>query len=163
MTGEPTEPGARSSASCRHYPLAGAEIMTAEATIRQAVVLICTTCGSAGAPAGTPPAGLLLARSTVAFVGDAGDVRIEGVRCLASCSRGPSAAIRCDGAWTYIFGHLDQARDGPALVEGARLLASAADGLLPWRGRPEVLKRATIARLPPDDIPGEVVALGPTD
>lgn len=126
--------------------------------IRQATVLVCTTCGTAGAAAGTAPAGLLLARSAAASVGDARDVRVEGVRCLANCSRGPSAAIRCDGAWTYVFGHLTESRDGPALVEGARLLAAAADGLLPWRTRPEVLKRATIARLPPANTSGDAIA-----
>jgi predicted metal-binding protein len=35
------------------------------------------------------------------------------------------------------------------LVEGAKLLAGAADGILPWRGRPEILKRGLIARVPP--------------
>jgi predicted metal-binding protein len=35
--------------------------------------------------------------------------------------------------------------------------AAAADGLLPWRTRPEVLKRATVARLPPADMPGDEV------
>lgn len=126
----------------------------------QAVVLVCTTCGAARAPAGAPPAGLLLAWSAAAFLGGARDVRVEGVRCLANCSRGPSAAIRCEGAWTYVFGHLDESRDGPALVAGARLLAAAADGLLPWRGRPEVLKRATIARLPPANTPGQAIEPG---
>lgn len=122
---------------------------------RQAVVLVCTTCGAAGAPVGASPPGLLLARSAVAALGDAADVRVAGVRCLANCSRGPSAAIRCDGAWTYIFGPLDGPGDGAALVTGARLLAAAPDGLLPWRDRPEVLKRAVIARLPPTDSPGD--------
>src|SRR5690242_6382049 len=124
---------------------------------RQATVLVCTTCGLAGAPAGAVPAGLVLARSAAAYLGGARDVRVEGVRCLANCSRGPSAAIRCDGAWTYVFGPLDESRDGPALVEGARLLGTAPDGLLPWRGRPEALRRATIARLPPADIAGDAV------
>ena len=32
---------------------------------------------------------------------------------------------------------------------GPRLLARAADGILPWRGRPEPLKRGLIARVPP--------------
>ena len=36
-----------------------------------------------------------------------------------------------------------------ALIEGARLLAGAGDGLMPWRGRPEPLKRGLIARVPP--------------
>ena len=59
------------------------------------------------------------------------------------------AAMRREGAWTYVFGDLDAARDGAALVEGARLLARSADGLMPWRGRPEPLKRGLIARVPP--------------
>ena len=70
------------------------------------------------------------------------------MRCLANCSRGPSAALRCNGSWTYVFGGLDLACAG-ALVEGARMLARAADGILPWRGRPEPLKRGLIARVPP--------------
>lgn len=132
--------------------------MTVSRPIGQATVLVCTTCGVADVAAGAPPAGLLLARRTAAASGRAAaDVRVEAVRCLANCSRGPSAAIRCDGAWTYVFGHLDESRDGPALVEGARLLAAAADGLLPWRGRPEVLKRTLIARLPPAGVPGDAV------
>lgn len=129
--------------------------MTVGTAIRQATVLVCTTCGAANAPAGTLPPGLVLARNTAASLGQATDVRVEGVRCLANCSRGPSAVIRCEGAWTYVFGQLDESCDGPALVAGARMLAAAADGLLPWRGRPEALKRAVIARVPPADIPGE--------
>lgn len=137
--------------------------MSAGAMIRQATVLVCTTCGAASAAAGAPSAGLILARNALASLGDAGDVRVESVRCLANCSRGLSAALRCDGAWTYVFGHLDESRDGPALVVGARLLAAAADGLLPWRGCPEALKRGTVARVPPTGIPGEAVESGPKD
>jgi predicted metal-binding protein len=134
--------------------------MAAGAMSGQAVVLVCTTCTAAGTSAGAAPAGLILARNAAASLGESGDVRVEGVRCLANCSRGPSAALRCAGAWTYVFGHLDEARDGPALVQGARLLAAAADGLLPWCGRPEVLKRAMIARLPPPDTPGQAIEPG---
>jgi predicted metal-binding protein len=60
-----------------------------------------------------------------------------------------SAAIRCENAWTYIFGGLDPAQDGPSLITGAQLLARATDGIMPWRGRPESLKRGLIARIPP--------------
>jgi predicted metal-binding protein len=34
---------------------------------------------------------------------------------------------------------------------GAQLLAQATDGIMPWRGRPESLKRGLIARIPPID------------
>ena len=57
--------------------------------------------------------------------------------------------MRCDGAWTYIFGGLEADRDAGALIEGAQLLARAEDGVMPWRGRPDILKRGLIARVPP--------------
>jgi predicted metal-binding protein len=56
--------------------------------------------------------------------------------------------MRCNGSWTYVFGGLDVTCAG-ALIEGARMLASAADGILPWRDRPAPLKRGLIARVPP--------------
>jgi predicted metal-binding protein len=54
-----------------------------------------------------------------------------------------------------VFGGLDPERDAAALVEGARLFARASDSIMPWRGRPEVLKRGLIARVPPIDFEEE--------
>ena len=69
--------------------------------------------------------------------------------------RGCTAVLRRNDpsapAWTYVFGHLDPATDAQALVQGAKLLAGSADGLMPWRGRPDALKRGLIARVPPFD------------
>ena len=45
------------------------------------------------------------------------------MKCLGNCSRGPSAAMRSNGSWTYVFGGLD-VTCAEALVEGARLLAA---------------------------------------
>jgi predicted metal-binding protein len=121
----------------------------------RAVVLVCITCrGSAGAAAGSLSSDLpggALAEATIRAAGGAADVSVKRVRCLANCGRGPSAAIRCENSWTYVFGHLTPGIDGPALIAGARLLAQSADGTMPWRGRPETLKRGLIARVPPAD------------
>jgi len=112
-------------------------------------VYVCTTCKRAGEPDSEPRPGALLAAATErAAAGTEVDVR--RLRCLANCTRGPSAAMRCNGSWTYVFGGLD-ATCADALIEGARLLAGAADGILPWRDRPEILKRGLIARVPPID------------
>ena len=115
-------------------------------------VYVCTTCKRAGEPDTEPRPGALLAAATErAAAGTEVDVR--RLRCLANCTRGPSAAMRCNGSWTYVFGGLD-ASCADALIEGARLLARAADGIMPWRGRPEPLKRGLIARVPPLDFEG---------
>ena len=145
----------------------------------RATVLVCITCRPAGAPAAiqgadTPAAralntdacvadalaadvlaadeprpGLILADATAAAAANASDISVQRVRCLGNCGRGLSAAIRCDNAWTYVFGGLEAPRDGLTLIAGARLLAGAADGIMPWRDRPEPLKRGLVARIPP--------------
>jgi predicted metal-binding protein len=115
-----------------------------------AMVYVCVTCRRPGDPEDGPRPGLTLARA-VAEAAEGTGVAVCEVECLANCSRSLSAAMRCNGAWTYIFGGLDPDRDAEALIAGARLLARAEDGILPWRGRPDVLKRGLIARVPPAD------------
>jgi predicted metal-binding protein len=117
-------------------------------------IYVCITCRRASDPEDAPRPGLALARATARAAKGTG-VTVRQIRCLANCSRALSAAVRRDGAWTYIFGGLEADTDAAALVEGARLLARASDGLMPWRGRPEVLKRGLIARVPPIDFPEE--------
>lgn len=112
-----------------------------------ATIYVCITCRHPGEPESEPRPGAVLAAAT-AKAAEGGGVAVQPVRCLANCTRGLSAAVRCNGSWTYVFGGLDAAC-GPALVEGARLLAGAADGIMPWRGRPQSLKRGLIARVPP--------------
>jgi predicted metal-binding protein len=117
-------------------------------------IYVCITCRRASDPEDGARPGLLLARE-IARAADGSGVTVRQIRCLANCNRACSAAIRRDGAWTYVFGGLDPERDAPALIEGAKLFASAADGLMPWRGRPDILKRGLIARVPPIDFEDE--------
>jgi predicted metal-binding protein len=113
------------------------------------MIYVCTTCRRAGEPESEPRPGALLAEATERAANGT-EVTVRRLKCLANCTRGPSAAMRCDGSWTYLFGGLD-ATNAEALIEGARLLAAATDGILPWRGRPDILKRGLIARVPPLD------------
>ncbi|HEX5930689.1 MAG TPA: DUF1636 family protein [Methyloceanibacter sp.] len=117
-------------------------------------IYVCITCRRQGEPEIDPTPGLRLARATSRAAEGTG-VAVRRVRCLANCNRGLSAAIRRDGAWTYVFGGLDPDRDAAALVEGARLFAAAREAIMPSRGRPEILKRGLIARVPPIDFEEE--------
>jgi predicted metal-binding protein len=116
-------------------------------------IYVCTTCKRQGhqdsEPETDPRPGALLAAATERAA-DGTNVIVRRLACLANCTRGPSAALRCNGSWTYVFGGLDAA-NAQDLVDGARLLATAANGILPWRGRPDILKRGLIARVPPID------------
>lgn len=109
-------------------------------------VLVCSSCRDETGSDAHPRAGALLARATRAAAGGAFAVR--EVECLGNCKRRLSAALLRDGCWSYVFGDLT-AEAGPDLIEGARLLAGSQDGLIPWRGRPDSLKRGLVARIPP--------------
>jgi predicted metal-binding protein len=123
----------------------------AEASI---TIFVCITCRG-GLPLDIVPVpGAVLAEATIcAATGTA--ITVRRVRCLANCNRGLSAAVRRDGAWTYVFGQLDVTTGAGALIEGARLFAHSPDGLMPWRGRPAVLKRGLVARTPPFEFAGD--------
>jgi predicted metal-binding protein len=122
---------------------------TRAADTRSTETLAADAPGADSLGAEAPRAGMLLADATACAATAVRGVSVQRIRCLGNCSRGPSAAIRCDSSWTYIFGGLEPDRDASALIIGAQLLAQAADGIMPWRGRPESLKRGLIARVPP--------------
>lgn len=109
-------------------------------------IVVCASCRDEGGSDAHPRAGSLLASRTALAAGSS--TRVRQVDCLGNCKRRLSAALLRDGCWSYVFGDLtaDSAQD---LVEGARLLCGSTDGLLPWRGRPDSLKRGLVARIPP--------------
>ena len=119
-----------------------------------AVIYVCTTCRRPDDPEDYPRPGAALAEATIRAAENSG-IAVEPLRCLANCKRGCTAVLRRTDpsapAWTYVFGHLNPAADAQALVQGAKLLAGSADGLMPWRGRPDALQRGLIARVPPFD------------
>ena len=129
--------------------------MSTQSAEDRTTVLVCITCRAPADPIDAPRKGPALADATLHALGAGLDIEVKRVRCLGNCNRGLSAAIRRDKAWTYVFGNLDAQRDGPTLIAGARLFAGSTDGLMPWRGRPDPLKRGLIARVPPIDFEGE--------
>jgi predicted metal-binding protein len=60
-------------------------------------------------------------------------------------------ALSGPGRWGYVYGGLDPAQHLAAVREGAARYAAAADGLVPWRDRPEVFRKQSVARIPPQE------------
>lgn len=112
-------------------------------------VIVCSSCRDATGSDAHPRAGALLAED--ARLAASGQIRIRTVECLGNCKRRLSAALLRDGCWSYVFGDLTET-SGADLVVGAKLFATSTDGLIPWRGRPDSLKRGLVARIPPLDI-----------
>jgi len=113
-------------------------------------VIVCASCRDETGSDAHPRAGELLADDTRRAASDE-NIRIRTVECLGNCKRRLSAAILRDGCWSYVFGDLTVA-SGADLVTGAKLFATSTDGLIPWRGRPDSLKRGLVARIPPLDM-----------
>lgn len=112
-----------------------------------ATILVCSSCRDESGSDTRPRAGEHLAQATQrAAAGE--NIRVRQVECLGNCKRRLSAALLRDGCWSYVFGDLTL-DSGPDLITGAKLFATATDGILPWRGRPDSLKRGLIARIPP--------------
>ncbi|MEL6643564.1 MAG: DUF1636 domain-containing protein [Pseudomonadota bacterium] len=84
------------------------------------------------------------------LAGDVPDgVRVRGVECLSNCDHGCSIALRGAGRWSYVYGNLDEAADAEMILDGAARYHATADGLVPWRERPEHFRKNCIARIPP--------------
>ncbi|MFP7674619.1 DUF1636 family protein [Marivita sp. S0852] len=76
-------------------------------------------------------------------------IRVTPVECLQNCDHGCTIALRGGARWTYVFANCDELNDPEMILDGALRYHATADGLIPWRERPEHFKRNCVARLPP--------------
>ena len=113
-----------------------------------ATLYVCTTC-KAGQPVpeGDLPPGAHLHAALTEGPAPEG-VRIVGVECLSACNTGCAVSLAKPGAWSYVYGRLTL-DDVPAILEGAAKYAVSLDGIVPWRDRPTVFRKQSIARIPP--------------
>jgi predicted metal-binding protein len=114
----------------------------------RATLYVCMTC-KAGQPVpeGAVPPGAQLYGALTA--GDAPDgVTIVPVECLSACSQGCSVALSKPGAWGYVYGRLSP-ENAADILDGAARYAASDNGLVPWRERPEIFRKQSIARIPP--------------
>jgi predicted metal-binding protein len=109
---------------------------------------VCVTC-RAGQPIadGDRPPGARLHDAITQSDVPAG-VEVVPVECLSACNSGCSIALSAPSRWSYVYGRLTEA-DVPAILAGAAAYASAPDGIVPWRERPEIFRKQSIARIPP--------------
>ncbi|MFM8746215.1 MAG: DUF1636 family protein [Aestuariivirga sp.] len=74
---------------------------------------------------------------------------LRDVRCMSQCKRPCVVAFSGQGRFTYLFGDLDPARDGPAVLDAFALYCAKPDGFLERFERPEVLQAGILGRVPP--------------
>lgn len=109
---------------------------------------VCLTCRRGAGPEGEMRPGAVL-HAALQAAGAPEGVVIKGVECLSACDSGCNIALSAPGRWSYVYGHLDAARHVADILEGAALYARAPDGIVPWRDRPQIFRKQSLARIPP--------------
>ena len=113
-----------------------------------ATLFVCMTC-KAGLPleeGQTTPGALLHAGLVAQDLPDG--VQLQGVECLSACNNGCAVALSAPGRWTYVYGRLSVA-DIPEILSGVAAYAASPDGIVPWRARPQIFRKQSLARIPP--------------
>ena len=112
------------------------------------ILYVCTTCRDAGYVPDQPCAGARLYANIAAAPVDAA-IKVVPVECLSVCKRTCAVSFAAPGKWTYVYGDLPAETAAEIVLHGARLYAETPDGIIPWRQRPDALKKGAIARIPP--------------
>ena len=109
---------------------------------------ICMTC-KAGLPVedGAPCMGAQVFAAVSALEIPEG-VQVVPVDCLSACNTGAAVALSAPGRWSYVYGRM-VAENAADILSGAAAYARAPDGLVPWRERPVIFRKQSLARIPP--------------
>jgi len=117
-----------------------------------ATLHVCMTCRAGEVPQEDAPRAGALLHAALTAAGAPEGVRIVPVECLSACSQGASVALSAPGKWTYVYGRLNRT-DSADILAGAAAYAATADGLVPWRERPVIFRKQSLARVPPMESP----------
>lgn len=99
-------------------------------------------------------AGARLHRALEALAAERGaPVNIVAVECLSVCKRPVTFGFAAPGKWTYVYADAHPDTAAAMILDGAALYAATDDGLIPWKQRPDGLKKGVVSRVPPLAIP----------
>lgn len=109
---------------------------------------VCITCraGQSLKEGETTPGARL--HAAILGVGVPEGVEVVPVECLSACNQGCSVALSAPGRWSYVYGRLSDA-NAPEIAAGVAAYAAAPHGIVPWRSRPEIFRKQSLARIPP--------------
>ena len=117
---------------------------------------VCVTCKGADDAdrAKEDRAGARLHRALEALAAERGaPVTIVAVECLSVCKRPVTFGFAAPGKWTYVYADAHPETAAEMILDGAALYAATEDGLIPWKQRPDALKKGVVSRVPPLAIP----------
>jgi predicted metal-binding protein len=120
---------------------------------RETSIHVCITCRAPGEAAdaeGERPGARLYRALRQAALSRAAPVELLPVTCLSVCKRPCTIGFSGAGKWTYVYGDFPpDESSAEAILDAAALYAATPDGLIPWKQRPDALKKGVVARIPP--------------
>jgi predicted metal-binding protein len=118
--------------------------------IVRTTIHVCTTCRLGDEPLEPKEArsGARLYREVSARAREE-EFDVVPIECLSVCKRPVTIGFSAPGKWSYIYGDFPPDSSAEMILAAAQLYADAPDGLIPWRERPEQIKRGVVARVPP--------------
>ena len=63
--------------------------------------------------------------------------------------RRETKSFAAPGKWTYVYGDFPPDTAADTIRQAALLYREAPDGLIPWKLRPDAIKKGVVARMPP--------------
>jgi len=76
-------------------------------------------------------------------------IHLHPVRCMGACSRSCMVAFAAPSKLTFILSELSPAHSVPELLQFSRQYITCFEGKVPYKERPEAVKKGIYAVLPP--------------
>jgi len=118
--------------------------MTGDVTL-----FICISCKTEDGGAVRAGRALFDAVSAGLISGAVGNVDVKPVDCLAVCKRPCTVTLSGEGKWTYVVGDLDPVAHAGDVIAAALSYGATANGIIPWKQRPQCFRKGIVARIPP--------------
>ena len=116
-----------------------------------ATLHVCITCKGQGEfDPEAPRKGSRLFAALMALPAPEG-VALRPVECLSGCDHGCNLSLSAPGKWSYVYGRMDPDLHPTSILAGAARYAASVDGIVPWRDRPEIFRKQSLARVPPQE------------
>lgn len=114
-----------------------------------ATIFVCVSCTVEGARNEQPGRRLYEAVARKLAARQDSKATVKPVDCLAVCKRPCTVVLSGEGKWTYVVGDLGPDANADDVIAAAEAYAVTANGIIPWRERPQSFRKGVISRIPP--------------
>ena len=112
-------------------------------------IFVCISCTVEGARDERPGRAMIDAVSATIDAKPGCGAVVKPVDCLAVCKRPCTVALSGAGKWTYVVGDLSPDTNAQDVVDAALSYGATANGIIPWKQRPQSFRKGVISRVPP--------------